>query len=160
MLEILPYDKENLDKSYEFLMETFQVSFGPDKSTWPNGLGTYHLEKYRADIEGLLSKPDKNWFYSAHHDGQVVGQIELKRLKDGTGYVSFYYLIAEYRNKGWGRQLDEFALQELKNKGFQKIRLTVSELNKNAQRFYEKQGWKSLGPDPVRPMGITMEKLI
>lgn len=132
-------------------------NLGPDKSQWPNGLGNYELIKYQADIEKVLAQ-DGNWSFSVHCDDQLVGQIELKKLKDGCGYVSFYYLRREYRNKGLGKQLDEFAMKELKRQGCRKARLAVSGLNKAGQRFYEKTGWKSLGPDPDRPLGIMMEK--
>lgn len=159
MLTIIPYDKSNIDKSYGFLMETFQISFGPDKTQWPNGLGNYPLENYRSDIEKILLNKNSPIF-SVCDGPQVVGQIELRKLNDGCGFVSFYYLIPEYRNKGFGKQLDEFAKNELKRLGCSKMRLTVSELNKSGQRFYEKNGWKSLGPDPTRPLGLTMEKEI
>ena len=157
MFEIRPYELKYLDQSYDFLIDTFYISFGPDKSQWPNGLGNYELAKYRADIANILGK-DGNSSFSVHCDNQFVGQIELKRLKDGCGYVSFYYLSSEYRNKGLGKQLDEFAIKELKRQGCRKVRLAVSGLNKAGQRFYEKNGWKSLGPDPDRPLGIMMEK--
>ncbi|MGZ3769409.1 MAG: GNAT family N-acetyltransferase [Bdellovibrio sp.] len=157
MLEILPYDIIHIDKSYEFLLETFHISFGPDKAQWPNNLGDYPFEKYKADIKRLLTGKDC-FFFSAYHNGQVVGQIELRKLKDGCGYISFYYLIPQYRNRGLGRDLDEFAVHELKRQGCHKVRLAVSELNKAGQRFYEKNGWKSLGPDPNRPLGLIMEK--
>lgn len=159
MLKILPYDKKHIAKSYEFLMETFHISFGPDKTQWPNNLGTYKFEEYRADIDKILSIGG-NWMFSAFNDDQLIGQIELKRLKDGCGYVSFYYLVPEFRNKGLGKHLDAFAIEELKRRGCSKVRLTVSERNKAGQRFYEKNGWKTLGPDPTRPQGITMEKEI
>lgn len=140
-------------------MDSFQISFGPDKTQWPNGLGNYPLDQYRADIEKLLTISSVSIF-SVFHEDQTVGQIELRKLKDGSGFVSFYYLVPEFRNKGLGKQLDDFAITELKKRGCTKVRLTVSERNKAGLRFYEKTGWKSLGPDPTRPQGITMEKEI
>ncbi|WP_413289774.1 GNAT family N-acetyltransferase [Bdellovibrio sp. HCB337] len=159
MLKILPYDKNHIDKSYGFLMDSFQISWGPDKAKWPNGLGSYPLEQYRTDIEKLLTY-NSVAIFSVFHGDQTVGQIELRKLKDGSGFVSFYYLVPEFRNKGLGKQLDDFAINELKRRGCTRVRLTVGELNKAAQRFYEKSGWKLLGADPTRPQGLTMEKEI
>lgn len=160
MFKILPFDKANIEKSYEFLMDSFQISFGPDKELWPNNLGHYEFAKYRDDIFTMLEQSPSSKFFSVWHNSQIVGQIELKQLKKipSCGYVSFYYLVPEYRNKGYGKFLDEFAINEFRKSGFQKARLTVSEKNPAAQKFYEKSGWSVVGPDPNRPQGITMEK--
>ena len=162
MFKILPFDKANIEKSYEFVMDTFHISFGPDKDLWPNNLGTYAFEKYRDDIFRTLEKSPSWKFFSVWHESQIIGQVELKTLKKipSCGYVSFYYLVPDYRNKGYGKFLDEFAINEFKNSGLQTARLTVSEVNQAAKRFYEKSGWKVVGPDPDRAQGITMEKAL
>jgi ribosomal protein S18 acetylase RimI-like enzyme len=159
MLEIRPYDIIHVKTSFEFLMDTFRISFGLDKSLWPNNLGNYEFDKYRADIEKILANTAFSTF-SVWHEEKLIGQIELKKLNETPpcGYVSFYYLIPEYRNKGFGKQLDDFALSEFKRQGLPRVRLTVSELNLAGQKFYDKNGWRTLGPDPSRPLGITMEK--
>ena len=159
MLEFRPYDIAHIQRSFDFLLETFCISFGSDKVQWPNNLGSYHFEKYKADIERLLLNKEY-FFFSVFRDSQLIGQVELKKLKDSIGYVSFFYLIPEYRNQGFGRELIEFSMRELKRNDCHKARLTVSELNVAALKFYAKNGWKSLGPDPSRPLGITMEKEI
>lgn len=158
-LKILPYDKKELRTSFKFLTDTFNISFGPNKDQWPNNLGNYSFDAYSADIEKILN--DERFFFFGVYDGpELVGQIELKKLTNDCGYVSLYYLKTEYRNKGLGKQLDDFAFKELERQGCMKIRLTVSELNKPGQRFYEKNGWKCVGPDPKRPLGLIMEKMI
>lgn len=159
MLTILPMDPIHLKTSYAFLVESFTISFGPNKSAWPNGLGNYDFVRYSGHIERLLKDPAHS-FFSVWDNDQLIGQIELSNYKEipDCGYVSFYYLKPEYRNKGLGQQLDHFAITEFKKYGYKKARLTVSEINKPGQRFYQKNGWRPLGPDPERPLGITMEK--
>jgi ribosomal protein S18 acetylase RimI-like enzyme len=78
----------------------------------------------------------------------VMGQIEMNRFKPDPkiGYVSLYYLVPEYRNRGLGRQLDEYATAYLRSGGFRVARLSVSPSNLQAMRFYLKNGWKDLGP--------------
>lgn len=160
MFKILPFDKANIEKSYEFLMDSFKISFGPDRELWPHDLGTYEFTKYRSDIFKVLDESPNCKFFSVWHDSNIIGQIELKKLKKipSCGYVSFYYLVPAYRNRGYGKFLDEFAINEFKNGGLQTARLTVSEINKAAQKFYQKVGWRVVGPDPNRPQGIIMQK--
>lgn len=59
-----------------------------------------------------------------------------------------------------GDKLDDFAMEEFRSRGLSKARLTVSQYNNRAQKFYQNRGWKVIGPDPDRPLGIFMEKIL
>lgn len=157
--EILPFDIVNTPISYVFLTETFQISFGQDRTLWPNDLGSYSFEKYHKDISGIVAR-DQRAIWSVWLDGEIIGQVELSKYKseEDCGYVSFYYLKDSVRGKGFADKLDDFAMNEFRSRGFTKARLTVSQFNNRAQNFYESRGWKVIGPDPKRPFGITMEK--
>ena len=63
----------------------------------------------------------------------------------------WYYLAPEYRDQGWGRYLDEYAVSYLKSLGFSTARPSVSSTNLQAMRFYAKQGWTNWGPRPDAP---------
>jgi len=159
---IQPFNMANIKDSYEFLLDTFAISFGEDKSKWPNNLGNYSLEKFSEHFVRLLKK-DSEAIYSVWDSDKLIGQIDLKiSMKEPPhcGYVAFYYLLPEYRNRGLGALLDRHALSVFKEKGLVKARLTVSELNLRGIKFYEKNGWRQLGPDLDRPLGIVMEKML
>ncbi len=57
------------------------------------------------------------------------------------GEIVSIYLLPEYMGKGYGRQLLEAMIRELKRLGFQDIFLWVLEDNLRARQFYEKMGF-------------------
>ncbi|HEY1071561.1 hypothetical protein [Brevundimonas sp.] len=46
----------------------------------------------------------------------------------------------------------------LNRRGFARARLSVSEANTRALRFYDRQGWAVAGPRPDQPGVVFMEK--
>lgn len=90
----------------------------------------------------------------------VIGQIEMNRFKPDPeiGYVNLYYLLPGYRNRGLGRHLDEYATDFLRDGGFRVARLSVSPSNRQAMKFYKKNGWRDLGCRPGHAEVHLMEK--
>ncbi|MCB9027096.1 MAG: GNAT family N-acetyltransferase [Bdellovibrionaceae bacterium] len=158
-ITISPFNIDNMSESFQFLLDTFQISFGDDKSKWPNDLGNYSFEKFNEAIIKIL-KNDPEAIFSVWDGNRLIGQIELKTSwkESNCGYVSLFYLLPEYRKRGVGILMEKYSMSVFKKKGLLKARLTVSELNLSGIKFYEKNGWKHLGPDPECPMGLTMEK--
>ena len=78
-------------------------------------------------------------------DGQIIGTSSFSSsrfevFKD-YGEIISIYLLPEYVGKGYGRQLMERVLSELRKAGYAKAFLWVLEENKNARAFYEKMGF-------------------
>ena len=90
----------------------------------------------------------------------IIGQLQMGRSKADPqiGYVNLYYLASDYRNRGLGRRLDEYATAYLKSQGFGAARLNVSPTNAQAMHFYLKNGWRDLGPRPAHPEVHLMGK--
>jgi GNAT superfamily N-acetyltransferase len=80
------------------------------------------------------------------------------RKEPHTGYVYLYYLAAPHRNGGLGRALDEYATAFLRGLGLRAARLNASPTNRQAMRFYEKNGWVDLGPSASHPEVHVLEK--
>lgn len=59
----------------------------------------------------------------------------------GWGEVISIYLLPQYMGKGYGKNLMEFAISELKKQGYEKIFLWVLEENIRARHFYEQFGF-------------------
>lgn len=76
----------------------------------------------------------------------------------GLGYVNHYYLVAAARFHRVGDQLDAHAVATLKRAGFTRARLSVSEKNEPALRFYRRLGWADAGPRPNSPGFRYFEK--
>ncbi len=79
-------------------------------------------------------------------DVKIIGtstycKSRFEDYKDWGEIVSIYFL-PEYMGKGYGKDLLEQAVKELKTMGFQTVFLQVLEDNHRARHFYEKCGFK------------------
>lgn len=82
---------------------------------------------------------------------RVAGVIELDPARgeqDGYGWVSFLYLLPEFRGLGWGVQLLGHALWYFETCARRAVRLHVAETNTRAIEFYEHYGFEKIGRDP------------
>ena len=79
-------------------------------------------------------------------DEKIVGTSSFCESRfdtfPGYGEVISIYLLPEYVGRGYGRQLMEKALAELKQMGYKKVMLWVLEENTNARDFYERMGFQ------------------
>ena len=86
------------------------------------------------------------------YDGDVcVGLIDCDTEKGAHanyGWVSFLYLIPEYRGKGYGIQALGRALMLYRNLGRTALRLYAAASNTSALRFYNKCGFSVLSQEP------------
>ena len=90
-------------------------------------------------------------------DGRIVGQLEMRPVEDepGVGYLSLIHVLAEYRGHGLGKRLHRHAMQACHDRGMRLMRLSVSQRNAAALRFYKRLGWAPAGTRPNRlPMTI------
>ena len=83
--------------------------------------------------------------YIAHRDGRARGAILLQRRGvAGSPYVKSIAVEGEYRSRGIGAALLEFA-EELFRSEACHLFLCVSSFNQRAYAFYERQGYKAVG---------------
>lgn len=159
----LTFQPINLVKSSDlcvrFREDSFIVSFGDSFR--------FYEEDNKGDqryLKWLEEKISKNPASAIHviEGSKIIGQIELGVFKNDPeiGYVNLYYLIPEKRGIGFSRYLDEYVTQYFLGFGFKKCRLSVSPSNVRAVRFYEKNGWKDIGPREGQPEVNLMEKIL
>lgn len=82
---------------------------------------------------------------------RVVGVVELDphRGEDaGCGWISFLYLLPEFRGRGWGVQLLGHAIWYFESCARRAVRLHAAEQNTRAVAFYEHFGFREIGRDP------------
>lgn len=93
-----------------------------------------------------LSNPDRKTLLCLEND-IMIGTSSFSNSRseqfEGWGEIISIYLLPEYIGKGYGKQLIEFAVLELKKLGYDNIFLWVLEENSKARRFYEKAGFIS-----------------
>ncbi|RFU66199.1 GNAT family N-acetyltransferase [Bacillus sp. V59.32b] len=78
---------------------------------------------------------------------KVIGQMELQIVKyegKDIGYVHLYYLIPEYRGKGYGKDLMAYSERFFRKNGMTEYHLRVSPANQGAMHFYLKAGMEKL----------------
>ena len=84
-----------------------------------------------------LTNPDIET-YCAIFENKMIGFLAIHK-KDGEIWA--VYLLEEFRSRGYGKELLEFAIGEFKCIGHKRITLWVFEKNNRARRFYEKNGF-------------------
>jgi ribosomal protein S18 acetylase RimI-like enzyme len=80
------------------------------------------------------------------------------RRDPSAGKVNLFYLVPEYRGKGFGNQLERYALNLFEAAGFVHAWLRVSAANVPAVAFYTKRGWIDCGADAREPLERIMRK--
>lgn len=91
---------------------------------------------------------------------EIIGQIEMGRQASdpAIGYVNLFYLIPDARGQGLGVLLEAYAWKFLSGHGCQSLRLSASPTNDPAWRFYQRAGWRDLGPREDAPQVRLLHK--
>jgi ribosomal protein S18 acetylase RimI-like enzyme len=93
----------------------------------------------------ILTNPGDCVYYCVMDDETMVGFLCINKNRTGNtpdvGEIWAIYLIEEYCGKGYGKDLLDFEIDELKRSGCKEIFLWVFEDNIRARRFYEKHGF-------------------
>ncbi len=83
--------------------------------------------------------------------GRTVGLLQLATLqdvRDGAGYIPFFYLRPDYRRQGIGIQLLGQAVSVYRPMGRKFLRLLCDPANIPAQSFYRRYGFVKAGQAP------------
>lgn len=142
----------NLDQDSDVCVRFFEdmllCSFGSAQQlNGPDGMPRYlqSLQEKAAELPGSI--------VHAWDETQIVGQIEMSRLKaePAVGYIHFFYLTPEWRSRGAGKLLLAYATDFFTGLGCERMRLSVSETNQRAARFYSHHGWIDIGARQDKP---------
>ncbi len=75
----------------------------------------------------------------------IVGLLQMdpaQNQEDNAGYISFFYMLPEHRNRGLGIQMMGQAVSTYRPMGRDKLQLSCANDNPAANRFYEKFGFR------------------
>ena len=93
----------------------------------------------------ILSDPGTFSYYYADLNGRMIGRLVIGKCRDedkpNQGEIAAIYLLDEFWGKGYGREMMEYSLSELKRKGYGEVLIWVLEANSKARLFYEKCGF-------------------
>ena len=96
------------------------------------------------DFPNKLAVPIKNGERKAFAykiGDSLVGGCALSVSENGYGHFSYFSVAPDFRGKGIGSSLIDFAEQYFKDKGICKMRLHVDRDNSDAIRLYERKGF-------------------
>lgn len=95
-------------------------------------------------------------------DNKIIGQMELGAYRNDpqVGYVHLYYLVPSARGRNASKQLDDYAVDYLRKRGFAKAVLIVTKTNTRAQKYFKKMGWQESGRSPDDPAALLFERVL
>ena len=109
---------------------------------WDNNYPSKELILYDIEREGLWGVVDNNQLIAICFAGQRCEDGEetftWKETFNKRGTFARIGVSPKYQNKGVATLLLTFILQELKNQGFDGVRILVGTNNKNALKLYSK----------------------
>jgi putative acetyltransferase len=113
--------------------------------------GTVYTDPTTDHLYELFQTPGSA-YWVAEEDGSIIGGCGIyptKGLPEGFAELVKYYLLADYRGKGVGKELMQKSIDWAKDNGYTQLYLeSLPELGK-AIGLYEKAGFKML----QKPMG-------
>ena len=153
--------QEGMGVSWETPLEIRYVTASDDRAA----ISRIYEESWKSAYRGIIpqdyldSIPQGQWAKNVDipcwhnmvcvEDGELVGTSAFCRSRFGrypdSGEVISIYLLPEHMGKGYGRQLLEAVLGELRGMGFAEAFLWVLEENVRARRFYERNGFSCTG---------------
>lgn len=92
--------------------------------------------------------------------GQVTGFTSFGPHRDpdlgnDTGELYTIYLLAEYWGQGFGRELLQAALTQLKEMGYRRVSLWVLHTNQRGMAFYQRAGFEPDGAEKTLEIAGT-----
>lgn len=119
------------------------------RSAYKDIIPNYYFEDMSREIEPRTERLRKNLnelteylYYYAAVENKMIGRLIIGKSRDEdkpyAGEIHAIYLLEEYWDKGYGRQIMSYAVDTLKRMGYREIILWVLDENKRARRFYEK----------------------
>ena len=88
---------------------------------------------------------DYDIFYVAEEKENIIGTIALKKVHSYQGRLKRMYVNKKHRRRGLAKKLYNKIMSYCKNNNIKTIYLTTYSQMRGAQRFYQKQGFKSTG---------------
>jgi len=107
----------------------------------------YDREKARDTLLGLLKNSAYGIAWLILNGSVAVGYIVLcfgysLEFLGRDAFIDEFYLIEEYRGRGWGRRTFEFVQEEARRQNVRAIHLEVVRKNASALEFYRRLGFK------------------
>jgi ribosomal protein S18 acetylase RimI-like enzyme len=146
---IRPYSKADLEDLVTLTLLAFEPIFlSFEKILGPGIYPILYPDWRKRQQEGIesISSNEKISLWVAEADHKAVGYIAYEFYDDQTAEVQLLAVHPEYQNRGIGTQLNNFALQKMKESGTKLAIVSTGgdESHAPARRSYEKVGYTAL----------------
>jgi len=150
-LVIRPVNEEDIDAVVRLslaawlpVFESFEQILGPEiyAIVYPDW-----RTSQRAGVEEVCRDGKKTRVYVAEADGAVVGFLAYElHVRDKTGEVQYLAVHPDYQNLGIGTELNDFALNKMKESGMSLAVVGTGgdPSHAPARRSYQKAGYTAL----------------
>lgn len=147
-ISIQPVRLSDIDALLSLSLKTFYDAF--EHLNNPEDFEAYTSVAFTHDkLLSEINDPNSKFFFSLFYD-EKIGYIKLNYASAQTEFkdadaveVERIYVLASQQGKQIGQQLINFAIAKAIEDGLKYIWLGVWEHNINAQRFYERSGFKA-----------------
>ncbi|MCL2169022.1 MAG: GNAT family N-acetyltransferase [Defluviitaleaceae bacterium] len=120
---------------------------------------TAKIRERAYELEKELASPSDCEHYCVMESDKIIGFIVINKSWEVNIWA--IYLLEEFWGRGYGKQMLDFAIEELRSAGVKEVSLWVFEENSRARRFYEKNGFSLDGAKRVRDKygGVPLTEL-
>lgn len=105
-------------------------------------------EKYYRAFDNIDKDPNQELMVMATSDNQIIGTLQLSFIQYLTyqggirAQIEAVRVHQDYRNKGIGKQLFQWAIERSKEKGAHVVQLTTDKKRPYALKFYKALGFR------------------
>lgn len=106
-------------------------------------------KKYYNAFENIATDANQELVVMENQSGQVIGTLQLSFIQYLTyqggirAQIEAVRVHKDFRSKGTGQQLFEWAIARAKEKGAHVVQLTTDKKRPDALKFYEKLGFRA-----------------
>ena len=100
----------------------------------------------------VFSEAKQNAFWVVESENEIVGSFGIESRSASETELRRMYLDEGYRGSGIAQRMLEFALAEARARGFTKMILSTAQIQKAADRFYRKSGFRLIATEVADQM--------
>ncbi len=124
----------------------------------------FNLTEEKVPTNGAYIKTDRliadkqkgNSMHVLESDGTVVGFMQLEKANDATYYLEKITVLPEFRHRGFGSALLDYAVAQVKAMGGEKIGIAIIEENEQLKNWYLEYGFKPTGTRKFEHLPFTV----
>jgi GNAT superfamily N-acetyltransferase len=113
-----------------------------------------HHSRTRTGWDGgiIFSEAKRSAFWVVEAESEIVGSFGIESRSADDVELRRMYLDQGYRGAGIAQRMLDFALVEARARGFTKMILSTAQIQKAADRFYRKSGFRLIATEVADQM--------